>query len=123
MAISERGPEDGYQHRNGYKGKTYHKGVCCGGRKRLHVDDRRDDVRQACCTRTVGHSGNQEKPHACARVNAVRKARVRHNEDCYSRAEQYDRNSIRSEEHTSELQSPMYLVCRLLLEKKKEIKP
>src|SRR5437763_12261573 len=28
--------------------------------------------------------------------------------------------SIRSEEHTSELQSPMYLVCRLLLEKKKK---
>src|SRR5437879_10526486 len=28
----------------------------------------------------------------------------------------------RSEEHTSELQSPMYLVCRLLLEKKKEKK-
>src|SRR5437762_6732952 len=27
---------------------------------------------------------------------------------------------IRSEEHTSELQSPMYLVCRLLLEKKKK---
>src|SRR3970040_1139240 len=25
---------------------------------------------------------------------------------------------LRSEEHTSELQSPMYLVCRLLLEKK-----
>src|SRR5437879_7811346 len=28
----------------------------------------------------------------------------------------------RSEEHTSELQSPMYLVCRLLLEKKKKAK-
>src|SRR6195256_2918743 len=28
----------------------------------------------------------------------------------------------RSEEHTSELQSPMYLVCRLLLEKKKRTK-
>src|SRR5437879_9488852 len=28
----------------------------------------------------------------------------------------------RSEEHTSELQSPMYLVCRLLLEKKKQEK-
>src|SRR5437879_10395745 len=27
----------------------------------------------------------------------------------------------RSEEHTSELQSPMYLVCRLLLEKKKTV--
>src|SRR5437763_12067172 len=30
-----------------------------------------------------------------------------------------DRRVLRSEEHTSELQSPMYLVCRLLLEKKK----
>src|SRR5437764_6292297 len=29
------------------------------------------------------------------------------------------RRRKRSEEHTSELQSPMYLVCRLLLEKKK----
>src|SRR5690348_18089896 len=28
---------------------------------------------------------------------------------------------IRSEEHTSELQSPVHLVCRLLLEKKKKI--
>src|SRR5437762_5046675 len=27
----------------------------------------------------------------------------------------------RSEEHTSELQSPMYLVCRLLLEKKNKV--
>src|SRR5258708_10344989 len=30
---------------------------------------------------------------------------------------------IRSEEHTSELQSPDHLVCRLLLEKKKSIFP
>src|SRR5436189_3273503 len=30
-----------------------------------------------------------------------------------------DFRKTRSEEHTSELQSPMYLVCRLLLEKKK----
>src|SRR5437764_13232305 len=29
-----------------------------------------------------------------------------------------DSADSRSEEHTSELQSPMYLVCRLLLEKK-----
>src|SRR5437879_11538443 len=28
---------------------------------------------------------------------------------------------FRSEEHTSELQSPMYLVCRLLLEKKNNV--
>src|SRR2546425_12858346 len=31
-------------------------------------------------------------------------------------------NSLRSEEHTSELQSLAYLVCRLLLEKKKKIR-
>src|SRR3712207_7934887 len=30
------------------------------------------------------------------------------------------RGSLRSEEHTSELQSRQYLVCRLLLEKKKK---
>src|SRR5690348_17531135 len=30
-----------------------------------------------------------------------------------------DNTSLRSEEHTSELQSPVHLVCRLLLEKKK----
>src|SRR5205809_5611418 len=29
----------------------------------------------------------------------------------------------RSEEHTSELQSRLHLVCRLLLEKKKDVKP
>src|SRR4051794_41600944 len=30
------------------------------------------------------------------------------------------RSAERSEEHTSELQSPVHLVCRLLLEKKKQ---
>src|SRR3712207_8889095 len=34
-----------------------------------------------------------------------------------------DEEEDRSEEHTSELQSRQYLVCRLLLEKKKEILP
>src|SRR5256885_7142847 len=33
------------------------------------------------------------------------------------------RSPARSEEHTSELQSPCNLVCRLLLEKKKEDEP
>src|SRR5258707_4509944 len=31
-----------------------------------------------------------------------------------------EREALRSEEHTSELQSRQYLVCRLLLEKKKK---
>src|SRR2546426_7930948 len=35
-------------------------------------------------------------------------------------AEQAEQNRQRSEEHTSELQSPCNLVCRLLLEKKKK---
>src|SRR5438876_7323561 len=30
-------------------------------------------------------------------------------------------SGVRSEEHTSELQSPVHLVCRLLLEKKKDL--
>src|SRR3712207_7143738 len=36
-------------------------------------------------------------------------------------AEANQRDALRSEEHTSELQSRQYLVCRLLLEKKKTI--
>src|SRR5437762_12080547 len=46
-------------------------------------------------------------------------------EGCYTQFHSAERNDgsaeaqlERSEEHTSELQSPMYLVCRLLLEKK-----
>src|SRR5437762_9991361 len=39
-------------------------------------------------------------------------------EEPTSNAASARQGSVRSEEHTSELQSPMYLVCRLLLEKK-----
>src|SRR2546426_9147832 len=39
----------------------------------------------------------------------------------HTAAERLELNDIRSEEHTSELQSPCNLVCRLLLEKKKKI--
>src|SRR3712207_8327521 len=35
--------------------------------------------------------------------------------------QQAESGDVRSEEHTSELQSRQYLVCRLLLEKKKNI--
>src|SRR5437762_5136046 len=38
------------------------------------------------------------------------------------RSSRWINGAQRSEEHTSELQSPMYLVCRLLLEKKKKKK-
>src|SRR5690348_17780516 len=44
--------------------------------------------------------------------------------DCHTpgwseNAGQAPKDTLRSEEHTSELQSPVHLVCRLLLEKKK----
>src|SRR5256885_2768220 len=39
----------------------------------------------------------------------------------HRRAREPGFRSLRSEEHTSELQSPCNLVCRLLLEKKKKI--
>src|SRR5436189_3365975 len=38
----------------------------------------------------------------------------------FRHSSRFARILLRSEEHTSELQSPMYLVCRLLLEKKKQ---
>src|SRR5437762_9209578 len=44
-------------------------------------------------------------------------AHLSSNENCWGPPESVMK---RSEEHTSELQSPMYLVCRLLLEKKKK---
>src|SRR2546426_6586370 len=46
----------------------------------------------------------------------VREDRLRRAEDCSDEVVV----EIRSEEHTSELQSPCNLVCRLLLEKKKK---
>src|SRR3712207_7315398 len=39
---------------------------------------------------------------------------------CSSSQSRWARRRTRSEEHTSELQSRQYLVCRLLLEKKKK---
>src|SRR5437879_7115630 len=47
----------------------------------------------------------------------IREDRLRHRiAECGTQENSVDR----SEEHTSELQSPMYLVCRLLLEKKND---
>src|SRR5947209_12128827 len=52
------------------------------------------------------------KEFTATRPYAAVKANVKH--------EQYAIRRTRSEEHTSELQSRQYLVCRLLLEKKKK---
>src|SRR3712207_6931708 len=69
--------------------------------------------------------------HALRRGNDPT-AMVRHTQECRDRGYAFVADPSqqlawadgeRSEEHTSELQSRQYLVCRLLLEKKKTITP
>src|SRR2546426_5777917 len=54
-----------------------------------------------------------DRGRVCVRVVHLGSARKRSSEP---------NPDVRSEEHTSELQSPCNLVCRLLLEKKKSLK-
>src|SRR5437762_10298707 len=98
--------------------------------------DRINDAIRASQVRLIGESGQQLgiKPTKEAQEYAFSK-----NLDLVEVAAQADppvarvmdygkyryeqeQKAKRSEEHTSELQSPMYLVCRLLLEKKKKKK-
>src|SRR5205823_5775705 len=61
-----------------------------------------------------------------ARVETSRLTHLNDNGREYEKLVNLDgpaREVVRSEEHTSELQSLAYLVCRLLLEKKKEDRP
>src|SRR2546426_8151874 len=64
------------------------------------------------CGRAVGFSGRGLGGAAGAAGGAPRRRRHHHRRPA----------GTRSEEHTSELQSPCNLVCRLLLEKKKKKK-
>src|SRR3989441_6345235 len=57
------------------------------------------------------------------RDDLAKQALLRHNEHAQGALQLHDawvKHRERSEEHTSELQSLAYLVCRLLLEKKKK---
>src|SRR3712207_6975558 len=82
------------------------------------------DALPICEARRIGGDGGrrarplphrrQERPlpqPALGRAAAARRRRAR----------RHPRPAPRSEEHTSELQSRQYLVCRLLLEKKKRL--
>src|SRR5947209_10881918 len=60
---------------------------------------------------------NASPPRPIPRQRAVLAARPHH---CEPAAHLESACGFRSEEHTSELQSRQYLVCRLLLEKKKK---
>src|SRR5690348_17452286 len=65
-------------------------------------------------TSAVSSSGASLKPNMLATITAGKTSR----RILYAVAASL--NACRSEEHTSELQSPVHLVCRLLLEKKKK---
>src|SRR2546425_3530623 len=52
--------------------------------------------------------------------NSLARSRFRRHRQQISSLEEHPATRNRSEEHTSELQSLAYLVCRLLLEKKKK---
>src|SRR5258707_4769514 len=72
-------------------------------------DEYAEDIRRRSCRR----QGLDRRRDGIAR----RLARTRSDREGDGRA------AARSEEHTSELQSRQYLVCRLLLEKKNTIEP
>src|SRR5258708_21803568 len=76
----------------------------------LFRSERRDHAEQSLAAH---HRHAEHRPDAFSLVHvAPRRAWILPNV--------VDENRLRSEEHTSELQSPDHLVCRLLLEKKKK---
>src|SRR5256885_9062398 len=82
---------------------------CCGGAAKTGTQEQR--------TKASLRAGSHPSTPATPRSPAPRPARSP------SLAAPAARHWPRSEEHTSELQSPCNLVCRLLLEKKKKPKP
>src|SRR5438552_14666583 len=62
--------------------------------------------------------GRGDAPLPCGRAPRGGHGDAARRDRCHARR---DRTVARSEEHTSELQSPDHLVCRLLLEKKKNV--
>src|SRR2546423_2308025 len=65
------------------------------------------------------HRGTEAQMAAENRVGRSAADRGLHRAECGFRSRLGEDRGRRSEEHTSELQSLAYLVCRLLLEKKK----
>src|SRR3989449_2904353 len=61
--------------------------------------------------RKIKSAGRLNSAKTCSTIGRWRSSRC---------SQSSKRSRIRSEEHTSELQSRLHLVCRLLLEKKKE---
>src|SRR5256885_12428704 len=78
---------------------------------------RKERVRAACDASTASHRDSRRNPRLVTAISLP----VAHVPPCRGSGlvpGQHHRDGSRSEEHTSELQSPCNLVCRLLLEKK-----
>src|SRR3712207_7352230 len=69
-----------------------------------------DEARMALVGDVTGDLGGEEAPQDATAALAIAERALAGSDD----------PTLRSEEHTSELQSRQYLVCRLLLEKKKK---
>src|SRR5437762_7232831 len=73
----------------------------------------------------VSHPGaacrERQAPHVDVAIRRLEYPEGRTPKQRCSQTGGCSRLDSRSEEHTSELQSPMYLVCRLLLEKKNKL--
>src|SRR5256885_9210444 len=80
--------------------------------------DGRGGLLQQVGSRAAGKAGERDEKMEApgARVSTVERELAR----SLQRVAEGVRRLFRSEEHTSELQSPCNLVCRLLLEKKKQ---
>src|SRR5437762_10335025 len=74
----------------------------------------REITRRAAGSVEVGAQGRERVDHGFRAAVEAKSA-----QGAFAHVEALRHVVERSEEHTSELQSPMYLVCRLLLEKKK----
>src|SRR5207244_10583464 len=86
------------------------------GRDHLHHRHEIHELALQSWWRRGHRSGHALKPLGVPRCGSLARAAVSHP------ASGSTGPANRSEEHTSELQSPDHLVCRLLLEKKKDIK-
>src|SRR2546422_7714992 len=70
---------------------------------------------------TLFRSQNEDENHEHEATSAISELpRCDRRDPPRLRTARTDRRIVRSEEHTSELQSRLHLVCRLLLEKKKK---
>src|SRR5690348_17496314 len=68
----------------------------------------------------LGGDGQVTLGNTVVKANARKIRRLGKNADVLAGFAGATADAFRSEEHTSELQSPVHLVCRLLLEKKKK---